>query len=85
MSPLNNYICHCMDCGGLIKLLPGETVLEQKNWYENTEDLKLCDFCNLLDEEQEDWRLEESEEEFEEESDLEEEELEEELYGNINT
>ena len=76
MSPLN-YTCRCMNCSSIIKRLEGETALEQKEWFENEEDLKLCEFCDILD----DYQCEyECEDEYDSE-----EELLEQLYGDINT
>jgi len=64
MSPTNNYTCDCMNCGKIIKRLEGESAIEQKNWYENSDfSIKLCEICELLEEDQDYYDVDEEDDE----------------------
>lgn len=41
----DEWFCCCMDCGDFIPLEEGETIEEQKEWYNEDDELKLCASC----------------------------------------
>jgi len=49
-TPQNDYKCYCMECGEVIELAIGETPQEQEIWFQNDDELKLCDTCSEKEE-----------------------------------
>jgi hypothetical protein len=46
------YKCYCQECGDVIPLAEGETPEEQKEWFNEEDELKLCFDCEEDDKEQ---------------------------------
>ena len=40
-----DYTCDCQECGDIIERAEGETAEEQRLWFIDDSELKLCDSC----------------------------------------